>query len=410
MSKDPKHTKTFRSRRKHVDHLGVLPLHRRVGHKLEEWNKRMTIRLLNAWIRVRSVSNPLDPQKISKILIIRTDAIGDMVLSTTIWRVLKKHYPHLTIGVVGSFRNTVVIAKDPDVDQIFELGDMKPHSIFRIARQTRETSWDLVLPLIFNRKTKMAILSKLLAPNALTSMLLFRDDPVERYNGLFSIKVKSDMISDKQPFLDLIKVYIEGTLAFEISDEEWRPSLYPRDEDLLRIGMEIGNKLLADGTAGFIHINLEARTEFREFGIENSFELSRKLRSHFGDLSVLWTASPSSSARIEAFLASNPEHGIRFQQTRNVDELIGLVRRAAIVISPDTSVVHIASAERKPVVALLRSFSEWHPYKVPNRVLIPSFGEAVSTIPMESVFAAIEELMSESTPRQSIDWMKLNGQ
>jgi heptosyltransferase III len=395
MSKDRKFTKAFRSRRRHVDHLGGLPLRRRVGRKLEHLNKRLTLWLLSAWIRVRKAASPLEPNSISKILIIRTDAIGDMVLSTAIWRVLKKHYPHLYIGVVGGFRNMGVIANDPDVDLIFELGDMKPRSIFRLAKQTRGTKWDLVLPLIFNRKTKMAILSKLFAPRAFASMLLFRDDPVERYRGLFSILVKSNMISDKQPILDLMKVYIESTLALKISDEEWRPSLYPNEEDVLHIDMEIGNKLLADGTSGFIQINIEARTPFREFGIDNSFELSRKLRSRFANLSVLWTASPSSSAQIKSFLADKPAHGIHFQPTRNVDELIGLVRKATFVISPDTSVVHIASAEQKPVVALLRSYSEWHPYKVPNRVMIPLYGEAVSTIPVENVFTAVENLMAD---------------
>jgi ADP-heptose:LPS heptosyltransferase len=388
--------KAFRRRRRHVDHMNGEPLLRRIGRKIEQRNKQLTIRLMSAWIRVRKLHAPIDPLSISKVLVIRTDAIGDMVLSTSIWRVLKKHYPHLTIGVVGSFRNLGVIANDPDVDMAFELEDMKPRSIFRLSSRVRATKWDLVLPLIYNRKTKMSILSKLFAPKAIASMLLFRDDPVEHYNRLFSIVVKSGMLMDKQPILDLMKVHLEGTVAIQISDEEWRPSLYPNEKSVLLVQSMIEEKLLEDKTDGFIHINLEARTPFREFGIENSYELSRRLRARFPNLSVLWTASPASSAAIEEFLSTNRVEGIHFQRSENIDELIGLVRHSMLVITPDTSVVHIASAERKPVVALLRYYSEWHPYKVPNYVLIPPYGEAVSSIPIEKVFEAAESLLIHS--------------
>ena len=355
----------------------------------------MTLRALSAWIHVRNVSSPIDPLTLSNILIIRTDAIGDMVLSTAIWRVIKKHYPHMNIGVVGSFRNLSVIANDSDVNMTFELADMKPRTVLRLARKIKATNWDLVIPLTYNRKTKMAILSKLFAPKGIASMVLFRDDPVEHYNQLFSVVVQSGMLMDKQPILDLMKTHLDGTLAMHISDEEWRPSLHPKESAVLRIKSEIEETMRSDKTSGFVHINLEARTPFRELGIENSFELSQKIRSRFGDMSVLWTASPASSAAVETFLASNSSYGIHFQRTQNIDELIGLVRQATLVITPDTSVVHIASAERKPVVALLRHYSEWHPYKVPHYVLVPSFGEAVSTIPQEIILEALENLMDQ---------------
>lgn len=397
MSNDPRFIKAFRRRRQHVDHMRGEPWHRLLGRRIEQWNKRLTLGALSAWIRPRKVSSPLNPQTISTVLIIRTDAIGDMVLSTAIWRVLKRHYPHLKVGVVGSFRNLSVIANDPDVDQAFELIDMTPRNLLRLVREVRAAKWNVVIPLTYNRKTKMALLSKLFAPHALASMVLFRYDPIEHYHKLFAIVVESGMLMDKQPILDLIKVHLEGTFAIQLSDEEWRPSLFPNEGAVRFIGSEIEEKLQADGTSGFIHVNLEARTPFREFGIENSFGLSRLLRSRFPELSVIWTTSPASSTVTEAFLAGHPTPGIHFQKTRNIDELIGLVRHAALVVTPDTSVVHIAAAEQKSVVALFRHHSEWHPYKVPSCVLIPSLGEPVSTIPVAIVLDAATDLLNQQT-------------
>src|SRR5579863_4176575 len=55
---------------------------------------------------------------VQRLLIIRSDAIGDMILTTPVFRALKAHNPSLRLWVAASERNADVIAADPDVERV----------------------------------------------------------------------------------------------------------------------------------------------------------------------------------------------------------------------------------------------------------------------------------------------------
>jgi ADP-heptose:LPS heptosyltransferase len=122
-------------------------------------------------------------------------------------------------------------------------------------------------------------------------------------------------------------------------------------------------------------------------------ELSKRLIAEYPNYSIFWTASPQSSSAIEAFLSTQSDSKIHFFRTASLHELMSLVKGASLVITPDTSVVHIASAFTRPVVALYPVRHEWPPYKTPYRLLIAEREQPVSSIPVENVFEASRELL-----------------
>jgi ADP-heptose:LPS heptosyltransferase len=369
-----------------------------MAKRTEQLGKRLFVGLLGKIIAPRKTLAPINPELLNSILIIRNDAIGDMVLTTPFWRNLKKQFPHLTIGVVGSFRNLPIIAHDSDVDYRFECNGMTLREAWKAARAIRKHSWDLVLPMVYNKKTKMALLSKLFAPGAVSSMVLLANDPHERYEKLFSICVRTTvrLRPEDGPMIDLMRKHLEGSVQITIEDDEWRPSLI-MDQSIIRSTHEHIRALLEnDRSSHYFQINLDAKMEFKEFGLERNLELSRRLLLRFPLYSIFWTASPLAAPSASQFLKINPSPRIHFLDTSSLDELTAIVSSASIVISPDTSVIHIASAEKRPVIGLYPFFHEWPPYKVPNRILTPVFGEAVSTISIDRICDAIDDLVSQS--------------
>lgn len=343
---------------------------------------------------IRNVKAPLDPTTVRSILVLRNDAIGDMVLTTPLWRVIKKHYPHIRIGVAASFRNLPLIEHDPDVDVRYDCTDGDFRALLETRRAIRKGEWDLVMPMIYYRKTKMAFLARFVSHGSLTSMLLKPPESSEHYLKLFSIVARSPYDTNDIEMIEQSRMHLVGTLDMEVSDDEWRPSLYA-DEAQVAVAQErIDTILKKDGTTGHIHLNLEAKSEFKEYGVERSLELSRELRERYPDHSILWTSSPVAASKAVAFLEANAVPGVHFFPTRSIHELIGLVRRAALVITPDTSVVHIASAEGRPVLGLYHVPHEWPPYKTEYRRLLPVRGEPVSTIPVSEALQACEELLA----------------
>ncbi|HZV13196.1 MAG TPA: hypothetical protein VFA55_08270, partial [Candidatus Kapabacteria bacterium] len=98
---------------------------------------------------------------IQRLLIIRSDAIGDMILTTPVFRALKAHNPALRLWVAASERNAGVIAADPDVEQVVVL--TKDGKIeWNAVRMLRSFQPQVILNCVTTRTTKYGILAKLI--------------------------------------------------------------------------------------------------------------------------------------------------------------------------------------------------------------------------------------------------------
>jgi hypothetical protein len=117
-------SKYFQRRRTVEEHFFGKPWYRRLGHWIEDVNKRATFKLLKLALRIENIDQPLSLDEVNSVLILRYDAIGDMVVTTPIWRTLKRLKPSIKIGVAGSFRNLDVIRIDPDVDVRFDFSEI----------------------------------------------------------------------------------------------------------------------------------------------------------------------------------------------------------------------------------------------------------------------------------------------
>jgi ADP-heptose:LPS heptosyltransferase len=148
------------------------------------------------------------------------------------------------------------------------------------------------------------------------------------------------------------------------------------------------------GTKRYIMVNTEAWTPFKEWGYENTLALVKLLQQEYPDCLFLITSSPATRPAVDAFMdrPDTPDRML-YYPTADLHELMAVTRYATLIVTPDTSIVHFATAEKKPTVAMFVWRSEWLPYNVPNVVLIPEEGNPVSTIPIDDVFQGVRKLM-----------------
>ncbi len=397
MQPEQKYKKVYSERRRERDVFMQAPLWKRmqkqIAHRVEAVIKNGLTGFLGWMLGIRSVKGPLDPKKVHSILFIRNDAIGDMVLTTPLWRAVRKQFPHIRIGVAASFRNRAILDHDPNVDSVFDAtaGDWK--SIWKARKMIAKHKWDVVMPLIYQDKTKIAILCRVLAPGAVSSMLVKPDENVALRQKLFSMIVRTPFRTEDVEMIEQMRVHLTGVLNMEISDEEWRPYVYPDHEAVHRVDDRIKKILGKNGTPRYFHLNLEAKMAYREYGRANSFQLSQRLTEAFPDVTILWTASQQATPETTAFLEQHHSERIQFFPTESIHELIAFMQNALLVITPDTAVVHIASALQRPVVGLYVMRREWPPYKTPYRLLISGKDHPVSSIPVEDVVAAVKDLL-----------------
>jgi len=86
-----------------------------------------------------------------------------------------------------------------------------------------------------------------------------------------------------------------------------------------------------------------------------------------------------------------PEKG-----TATLVQLASLIEGAAAIVTPDTSIIHFASATQTPVLGLftpLQRTHEWMPYRVQHATLFAPEGKPVSAIAIERINAAIDDFL-----------------
>ena len=62
-------------------------------------------------------NTPFDIKKSKRVLILKYDRIGDMIVTTPIFRELKNAYPNISISVLASKVNKDVIRYNPYIDK-----------------------------------------------------------------------------------------------------------------------------------------------------------------------------------------------------------------------------------------------------------------------------------------------------
>jgi lipopolysaccharide heptosyltransferase II len=85
----------------------------------------------------------LQPGSVRKILFVRLDRIGDVVLSTPAFRALKKHFPGAELTVLLRFSTRGLVEQNPHVDRILTV-DNAGESI-RVIRELRSDRFDLLI-------------------------------------------------------------------------------------------------------------------------------------------------------------------------------------------------------------------------------------------------------------------------
>lgn len=113
----------------------------------------LRLALLSPLLFYRRLKNP-DNREIKKILLLRHDRIGDMVLSTGVFKALKKAYPDASIMVLASDSNKEVLQNNPDIDEVLVYKGLR-----WFLKEVRQWKPDLALDLFYTYELKTAFLT-----------------------------------------------------------------------------------------------------------------------------------------------------------------------------------------------------------------------------------------------------------
>jgi heptosyltransferase-3 len=336
---------------------------------------------------------------VKRIVLIRTDRVGDLVLSTPAIASFRRSWPDAHVDAIVTDYTEPVLRHNPDIDALHVLPKTATQAASRSLAQTVGSGADLVVAL--SPRTADYRLAAWTRAHRRIGYVYRR-----RYLSRIAANVflTDHCISEADP--DLANRYPDLPVAHEVQQVLALVSLAGgtalTDELVLRFGEEDRAFAQAHAPAASIALNLAPRWFLPNFGFDATLELIRRLASTQRDVLITYGNDvPDAAARLrDAVSAPN----VVWLGELPLLRWAACLARSSVVVTVDTGATHVASAVGVPVVVVFEreyyrlSSQEWAPWRVPSALLCkPPAGAAPGAL-IEDVLAATARLATPGFP------------
>lgn len=283
--------------------------------------------------------------KIEKILFLRQDGkIGDYTVSSFIFRELKKLNPLLKIGVICTKQDAYLFEQNPYIDNLYFVKKRNILDYIKCGLKIRKKHYDAIIDPTIVIKNRDLLLLRLI--NAKNYVGYKKSD----YN-LFNLNIEGEY-----HFSELYRIALEK-LGFSVQDTTYD---VPYNENAQQ---EIAEYLDKNNLSHYIAINFYGAARAKKVSDENIPKYIEHLQKITQNQPLVLLSYPEVNAKLKS-IAANYEN-IFVHNTTTIFHTIELIRNAALLISTDTSTVHIASGFNKKIIGLYRddsiAFIHWKP-------------------------------------------------
>ncbi|AKU20196.1 hypothetical protein ACZ75_00275 [Massilia sp. NR 4-1] len=330
-----------------------------------------------------------EPDKIKKILILRNDRIGDMIVSTPLFRELKAAWPDAVLDVVASSVNQDIVRDCPHVRQTILWDRRGVWNSLRIVRRLRRERYDLILSMSLRFSPAFQLYLKMLGARHLHGPRVAKYGTHTGNLGMYDHTIEYP--SDRH----ILATYFESLGDFKPANIDYRYELYNVDAYAEKANAFVAG--LKEHRKGLVCVNYQGSCANRVLPKDDTEALCRRLADRYPDHAVIVLYPPGDRERAAAVVAGSARANVMLSfPTEHVLELAALVRECDLVVSPDTAVIHIASVYNKKVLGFYVNSGNhrwFYPMCERFRIML-SPTDRITAIDRTAAFAAIDELMA----------------
>ncbi|MDP8217904.1 MAG: lipopolysaccharide heptosyltransferase II [Candidatus Theseobacter exili] len=277
-----------------------------------------------------------------KILISRTDRLGDVVLSTPVIKSLRQAYPNAYIAMMVRPYTVDIVAGNPDLNEVIICDKKRIHkswlSSIRFAYWLKRKQFDLVL--ILHSTNRVNLISWLAR--------------IKRRVG-WSRKM-GFLLTDKLPYLKRKALKHEMDYNFEMLEYlnipvvSREPVVYVPEE----IEEKVRKLLEEEGikeTDKYIAVHPDASCRSKKWPLDRFEALCAKTIKE-NKLKCVIIGGPGSEDLGKRIKRSNKDNICDLTGKLTIKETAAVLKNAAIVVSNDSGPVHLATAVGTPVIAI----------------------------------------------------------
>jgi ADP-heptose:LPS heptosyltransferase len=346
--------------------------------------RRRVVRTFGALVHRRSA--PPTPHDLAnaRILLIRQDRIGDVLVSTPLIEALRQALPGLQIDLLLSTNNVAALPGLTGIRKAW-VYERTFVSMLRLLRGLRLERYTVAVDLMDNPSATSTAFCVLSGARWTVGL--------EKEND-YSYDVRVPLRSRREyHIIERLSPLVEP-FGFKASEAE-RPVAYaPQTSSREGAHAVMRERGLLERRK--IGVNISAGSERRYWGTERYREIVAFLSKRHPEAAILVLCKPGDRDRAGEIVEDHPSAWV-VPPSSSFDAFAACVEHLDALVTPDTSVVHLASAFKIPAVVLyIQSNPDlriWEPYRTPHAAVVTTVDD-LRSISTEEVQAAWIDLLS----------------
>ena len=314
------------------------------------------------------VSDRFQLQDGDRILVSRTDRLGDLILALPFVESVKRRHPGCRVEVMASLYASPVLENNPNIDGIVRVqGDQ----------------------LLINRGYRRELKQKLVAADYKVAVMLFPERHISRlvfkvgipnrigtagrfhsvlYNYRLLHSRKQNRKHESEYNLDFLRYFANGPTVKE-------PVVFPTEREISAAKRMLGNI----GVSGpFVAIHPGSGGSAESWPMSSFLDLYTDLKDK--GIEALFTGSQPERQQIEELAQERNIELNSLMGDTDLRLLAALLSQATVTVANSTGPLHLAVAVGTPVVGLyparrIMSPVRWGPVGKGHKVLVPTVGE-----------------------------------
>ena len=330
-----------------------------------------------------------DIKKSSKVLMLRYDRIGDMVITTPVFRELKKSYPNIEINVLASHTNYIILKNNPYIDNIYLNNKNNIFLDLPVLFKLRKKNFDVCFEFDHSVVRHAIIRLKIINPKKVISV-----EKVGRY-GLHGSKLQIyDYYTEKTKNNHFRDIWLATLKPFNIKPESKQYDIFC-DELQINKAMhflsQYPNKLL-------IGVNLEGAVKGKKIQYLELIDICQGLYNINSNIQIIILHTPKREQSVkEMIINMRLDYVSTAYRTDNILDASALINNLHLIITPDTAIAHIASTFNKPVITIheknYESYKLFAPISDLNRTVFSTNSKSLEGFSVESILVHANDLI-----------------
>ena len=295
-------------------------------------------------ILTRKNTSHFDIRHARSVLFFRYDRIGDMVITTPVFRELKREYPKINISVLASKVNQTVLHNNPYVDKVYI---NYKNNLFRdlpTLLKLRNKKYDVCVEFDHSVIPHSIARLRIIKPKIIISVVK---------EGRYGVKGSElglyDYFTEKSKDAHFQDIWLNTLSPFGVNPKSKQYDLFCTDQQKRKAVdflLQFQKKII-------IGINLEGAVKGKKITSDKLEEICHGIYHFNKDVQIILLSSPKIYKNIVRLSQKmNLPYVVPSYKTASVLDVAALIQNLQLIITPDTSIVHIASAFNIPIVSI----------------------------------------------------------